>query len=124
MSFSINYLSYRPMPFPHDNSEDADLLGVFWSDFDSTGVYCDCSSDCRTCGTSVVYYQMYKNDFKQNISAVAQKVLQKATADGQKYIPGFSIATWAMVVTWSQVVPYPYKYNLYSSEVSILLSNT
>ena len=119
ISFSINYLSYRPMPFPHYNSEDADLLGVFWSDYDSTGINCDCSLGCRTCGRGIVYYQVYSCDPMQSSSpeGFVQNVLSKATTEGRAYIPGFNIATWVMIVTWSQMVPFPYSYNQYSSEV-------
>ena len=123
ISFSINYLSYRPMPFPHDNSENADLLGVFWSDYDSTSINCDCTFNCRTCGRSVVYYHTYSLQ-EGKTDNVTLQVLSQATTDGLNYIPGFTTATWVMVATWSQMVPFPYSSNQYSYEVSknIILS--
>ena len=107
------------MPFPHNDSENADLLGVFWSDFDSTGVSCDCQIECRTCGRSVVYYHVYSNNLLQNdqLDEFSKQILSRASHDGQKYITGFVEANWVMVVKWSQMIPFPYTYNQYSSEV-------
>jgi hypothetical protein len=121
MSFSINYLSYRPLPFPHDNSENADLLGVFWADADSSGVYCDCSSGCTSCGTDVVYYHFYKygSNNTSSLDPAAQEIFTKSSSDGQKYGNGFREPTWVLVITWSQVIPYPYSANKYSFEVSM-----
>ncbi len=122
MSFGINYLAYRPMPFPHQNSEQADLLAPFWADADSSLVKCDCTSGCLSCGTDVVYYQVYSaypTKPSTNIGPLAQVIFNKATADGLAYVSGFVAADWVMVITWSQVIPYRYTYNQYSFEVNI-----
>ena len=116
ISFSSNYLSYRPMLFPHDNSEDVDLLAPFWADTDSSGITCDCYD-----GTGVVYYHVYKLNPNQVFPAnsVEAEIFHRATLDGKLYIPGFKKADWVMVVTWSNVIPYPYATNKNSVEVSI-----
>ena len=122
LSFSINYLTYRPMPFPHKNSEEADILAPFWADSDSTGVKCDCTAGCISCGTNVVYYHIYK--FDSNLTypenSTERKVLQQTNLNGKTYIKGFKRTDWVMVVTWSQVVPYPYSANKNSIEVSVV----
>ena len=119
LSFTINYLSYRPVPFPHDNSEDVDLLGVFWADSDSKGITCDCTADCSICGTGVIYYQIYNFENQTvTFNEVAQEVLNRTTSDGVKYVPGFVSSSWVLVATWSQIFPYVYSYNNFSLEVS------
>ena len=123
ISFSINYLSYTPAAFPHSNRENADLLGVFWSDYDSKGVRCDCAVSCYTCGRSVVYYQTYSTT-KNGEDVNYLQVLNITSAIGQKYIAGFIQATWVMVVTWSQMVPFPYTYNQNSTEVCLFVKIT
>ena len=114
------------MPFPHNNNERADLLGVFWADSDSYGIRCDCSNDCYNCGTNVLYYHVYKSDPQQNFSAnpSAQKVFGHASRDGKLYVPGFEQATWVLVATWSQMIPFPSAENKYSTEVSKLYIRT
>lgn len=121
MSFAINYLAYRPTPFPHQNDEDADLLAPFWADADSSLVSCDCTAGCMSCGTDVVYYQVYSYVSLQS-TPQGLAVLAKANADGRAYIIGFQQADWVMVVTWSQVIPYRYTYNQYSFEVHMFFS--
>ena len=120
LSFSMNYLAYRPMPFPHNNSEEADILAPFWADADSSGVKCDCTAGCSSCGTDVVYYHIYKLDSNRNYptNSTEHKVLQRAKSDGKEYLKGFKRADWVMVVTWSQTIPYPYSANQNSMEVS------
>ena len=95
------------------------MLGVFWSDFDSTGVFCDCQNNCGRCGQSAVYYHVYSNSLMQTdqLDEPSRHILSRASADGQKYIAGFVEANWAIVVTWSRMIPFPFGYNQYSSEV-------
>ena len=119
MSLGADYLSVKPTPFPRNDSSSADLIAPFWADADSSGVKCDCTSGCATCGADVVYYQVYENDPTVGVTAgsTTQKMLDLATADGQKSVPGFVTANWVMVVTWSQSIPYPYSSNQNSFEV-------
>lgn len=138
ISFSKNYLAYRPTPFPHQNSEQADLLAPFWADADSSCFFyyfgpsnpcinCDCGPGCPTCGTNVVYYQIYSKTGDSINATLTKAVLDKASADGSNYISGFGSADWVLVVTWSQVIPFRYSSNRYSYEVSMLyyqLANT
>jgi hypothetical protein len=124
ISFSKNYLAYRPTPFPHQNSEQADLLAPFWADADSSGIYCDCGPWCPTCGTGVVYYQIYSKTGDSINATLTAAVLDKASADGRRYISGFGSADWVLVVTWAQVIPFRYTSNQYSYEVSMLYSST
>ena len=113
MSFTINYLSYTPYPFPHYDGLNADLLGAFWADADSSGIYYDQS------GNGVVYYHVYQKTSGTALpSPSEQRVFDMATRDGQKYLNNAFSANWVMVVTWSQIVPWPHYYNKYSSEAS------
>ena len=109
MSFEANYMSYTPYSFPHFDGIQIDLISPFWADADSSGVYYDNGMD-------VVYYHVYQRN--QFSSAADMLVFDIASADGQQFFnnPTFS-AGWVMVVTWSQVIPWPYYSNLYSSEV-------
>ena len=109
------------MPFPHENSENADLLGVLWADVDSREVTCDCNSSCYTCGTDVVYYKIYKfpSDISNISDPIMTQVYEKAVDDGA-CVYEFGQPGWVMVVTWSQVVPYPYRANKYSYEVIVI----
>jgi hypothetical protein len=130
ISFSKNYLAYRPMPFPHQNSEQADLLAPFWADADSSG----CGPTTVTVGLGVlhvaldvVYYQIYSKTGDSINATLTAAVLDKASADGRRYISGFGSADWVLVVTWAQVIPFRYTSNRYSYEVSMLyyqLANT
>ena len=118
MSFTINYLSYTPYPFPHNDGLSADLIGAFWADADSSGISDDQSSN------GVVYYQVYQfSALASPLTPSQQRVFDLATRDGQTYINGSFSANWVMVVTWSQIVPYPYYYNQYSIEVNYSIHN-
>ena len=113
LSFTTNYLSYTPYPFPHYDDLNADLLGAFWADADSSGMYYDQS------GNSVVYYHVYQKTSDTTLPPPSQqRVFDMATRDGQTYISSSFSANWVMVVTWSQVVPWPFNSNQYSSEVN------
>jgi hypothetical protein len=113
MSFDINYMSYTPLPFPHQDGLFVDLLSPFWADADSTGVLYDC------CGVDVVYYHIYQTNPARTtpLSPTEQLVFDLATSEGQTYLSTNFIANWVMVVTWSNLIPYPYSYNQFSFEV-------
>ena len=108
------------MPFPHDNSEKADLLAVFWADSDSSGIFCDCAPGCYTCGNNVVYYHIYKFLPEQRpFDPLTEQIYNMTIKDGQ-YIFGNYDTAFALVVTWSQMLPFPSYYNKYSLEVFLM----
>ena len=107
ISFQNDYPFMRPAGFPHSNMLNADLLGIYWSDADSSGVYQGC------CGVDMIYYHIYSD--KQNQSL---RIYSRATADGRKYVSPKFTANWVMVITWSQMIPYPFETNQFSNEVS------
>ena len=115
LSFDMRYMSYTPFPFPHRDGLDVDLLGAFWADADSSGRTSDCCGD-------VVYYHVYKKDLQSSsstskVSRSVQRILDMATLEGQLYIANSFQANWAMVVTWKDLIPWPFDENQYSYEV-------
>ena len=97
----------NPAPFPHINDLNADLLGVYWSDADTSGTTSDC------CGDDLVYFHIYSDNSNQS-----RRIYIRATADGRKYVNPSFTADWVAVITWSRMLPRPYYYNMFSSEVS------
>ena len=92
------------MPFPRSN--EGDLLGVYWSDADTSGTNSDC------CGDDLIYFHIYADNTNQS-----RRIYNRATADGRKYINPTFTANWVMVVTWSRMIPRPYDINQFSNEV-------
>ena len=115
MSLNSNYLSNNPHSFPHYDNLNSDLLGPFWADADSSGITSDC------CNIGVVYYHMFQFNVNQVLSELEQRVFDLATLDGQRYIDSTFVARWVLLVTWSQMIPYPYADNQYSFEVNTFL---
>ena len=114
LSFDMRYMSYTPYRFPHYDGLNVDLLGAFWADADSSGRASDCCGD-------VVHYQIYRLvshtlDSNQT-SKTVQRVLDLATLEGQLYVASSFKANWVMVVTWKDVIPWPFNENQYSYEV-------
>jgi hypothetical protein len=115
MTLSRDYTGSRPDKLP-TNKTSFPVLAPFWADSDSSGVTCDCTPGCHTCGTSVVYYQIYTT-FRGDM----ERYKNRAMIEGRTKckLRTFRRPDWVMVVTWSRMVPSPYSSNQHSTEVCL-----
>ena len=114
MTFTNDYNSFIPRPFPLNDYVGGNIVAPFWADADSTMITKEAFEDGNTGG--VVFYQVYSDNSNQS-----RQIYDLATKDGRKYISPMFTADWVLVVTWNQVVPYPQDVNMFSSEVGRMI---
>ena len=89
------YLSWWPVPFPYGRSR-VPVIAPFWADFDFR----------NNVPTSTIYYNVYDRPSPNIFSRDIFRDFN-ARVDSNNFE-----AEWLLVVTWTDAIPYPWRYNL------------